>query len=134
MSGLEPHATEELVLLYCAQFGARYLRAFLDMAERPPQVGLAEPSALSGLVALALERSGHLWFLTDEPHLYDRGQELLARAASQRTIHAATAPEEALALPPEEVRYYRNPLDRLRHMHQSATEMVTGFTYVSPWS
>jgi hypothetical protein len=95
-------------------------------------VGLAEPTALSDLVTVALERSGHLWFLTDEPHLYDRGQELLARAASQRALRPARA-SEALALSPEEVRYYRNPLDRLRHMHQSATEMVTGFTYLSPW-
>lgn len=131
-SSLAPHVTEELALMYVAQLGARYLDAFLDMAERPPEVGLTEATALSSLVTVALERSDHLWFLTDEPHLYDRGQELLARAASDRAFRTTRA-SDALALPPGEVRYYRNPLDRLWCMHQSTTEMVTGFTYVSPW-
>ena len=40
---------------------------------------------------------------------------------------------DAVALAPEEVRYYRNPLDRLRKMHQSANEIVTRFNHVSPW-
>jgi hypothetical protein len=133
MRSIEPHATEELVLLYSVHLGARYLRAFLDMAERPPEVALDEPAALRNLMTVGLDRAGHLWFLTDEPQLYDRGQELLARVASQRAFRPGAAPE-ARALPPQEVRYYRNPLDRLRQMHRSASEMVTGFTYVSPWS
>lgn len=133
INGLEPHATEELVLLYSVQFGARYLLAFLEMAERPPEVEVAERAALQNLATVGLGRASHLWFLDDEPQLYDRGQEALARVAVKGAVRPAAA-TEALTLAPEDIRYYRNPLDRLRQMHRSATEIMTGFTYVSPWT
>lgn len=89
---------------------------------------------IEAAVTLGLERTAHLWFLTDEPHIYDRGQEMLARSAERREFRPSrTAMADAMAIPPGEVRYYRNPLDRLRKMHQSGTELTTGFTYVSPW-
>ena len=131
----QQHAVEELVLLYAVQLSARYLDAFVKMADRPPPVGLVNRAQIEVLVALSLERTAHLWFLTDEPHLYDRGQELLARSAEAREFRRNPNPlAAAMELASDEVRYYRNPLDRLRRLHQSATEMVTGFTYISPWA
>lgn len=127
-----PHAVDELVLLYAVQLSARYLRAFVAMTERPPQVGLANRGDLDHAIRYGLERSAHLWFLTDEPTVYDRAQELMVRAAEQQTFTQRT-PEEATALDPAAVRYYRNPLERLKQMHRTFREMTTGFTYVSPW-
>jgi hypothetical protein len=37
-------------------------------------------------------------------------------------------------LDPTEVRYYRNPLERLRRMHTSVSvELSTSLGYLSPW-
>lgn len=131
----EPHAVEELALMYAAQLTARYLDMFVKMTERPPGVALADRDRIEELVALGLDRTAHLWFLTDEPHLYDRGQELLTRVAGTREFRPSpTAMADAMAIPPDEVRYYRNPLDRLRKMHQGGVELTTGFSYVSPWA
>jgi hypothetical protein len=131
----EPHAIEELALMYAVQLTARYLDAFVRMTERPPRVHLENRDRVKDRVALCLGRTAHLWFLTDEPHLYDRGQELLARVAEAREFRpSATAMADALAIPLDEVRYYRNPLDRLRQMHHGSVEATTGFRYVSPWA
>ncbi len=37
------HVTDELVLLYAVQLSATYLRAFVEMTQRPPEVGIAGP-------------------------------------------------------------------------------------------
>jgi hypothetical protein len=131
----EPHAIEELVLLYAVQLSARSLAAFVKMTRRPPRVGLTKRDRIEELVSRGLDRAAHLWFLTDEPHLYDRGQELLTRIAESGEFRARPgAVAEAMAIPASEVRYYRNPLDRLRKMHKNANDMATGFNDVSPWA
>lgn len=124
------HVALELLLLYAAQFGARYLQAFLRMVDRPPTVEVADRTRLDLLATGLLERSQHLWFLNDEPTLFDRGRELLDRAWVSQDWTSRTDP---MTLDPGEVRYYRSPLERLRRMHESGTELTTGFTYVSPW-
>lgn len=124
------HISEELALLYAAQFSARYLDALLRMADREPRVEVDERQRLEKLVADLLERSRHLWFLESEPTLYDRGQELLDRAVKSRAWGARHDP---MSLAVEEIRYYRNPLERLARLHESSTEAVTGFSYRSPW-
>lgn len=128
-----PHAAEELVLLYVVQLSARYLRAFIAMADRPPQVDLADRNELETTIMLALVRSGHLWFLEDNPSRYDRWHELTVRAGEQRRFtNPSLADVDALG--PVEVRYYRNPLERLRRMHITVpVELATGLGYSSPW-
>jgi hypothetical protein len=106
------------VLLYAVQLSARYLDAFVNMTLRPPRVGLTNRDRIDELVGLGLGRTTHLWFLTE-------AEELKA------TPNATAA---AMTFAPDEVRYYRNPLDRLRKMHQNANEIMTGFNYVSPWA
>jgi hypothetical protein len=43
------------------------------------------------------------------------------------------APGSHEELEPGEVRYYTNPMKRLRDMHRSFTEMLSHIPYVSPW-
>ena len=128
------HATEELVLLYAVQLAARYERAFIAMTDRPPQVGLIDKKALETTASVALQKSAHLWFLDENPSRYDRWHELTVRAAETRTI--ANLAEAAIdELDPISVRYYRNPLQRLRSMHTIVpVEIATGLGYSSPWS
>lgn len=124
------HISEELALLYAAQFSARYLDALVRMADREPRVEVDERQRLEALATDLLDRSRHLWFLEAEPTLYDRGQELLDRAVRSRTWGARQDP---MSLGVDEIRYYRNPLERLARLHESGTEVVTGFSYRSPW-
>lgn len=127
------HVSDELVLLYAVQLSATYLRAFVEMTQRPPVVGVADREAVDVLVVRGLDAVDHLWLLADSPHLFDRGQELLARTATERRFESFDA-DDLLALEPGDVRYYRNPLSRLRQMHESSREMATGIVYVSPWA
>lgn len=124
------HIGEELALLYVAQFGARYLQSLLQMCDRPPTVEIDERTDLEALAFELLSRSQHLWFLDDEPSMYDRGQEMLDRAAGSPGRSGVWDP---MAFSPQEIRYYRNPIERLARLHETSTEMVTGFTYSSPW-
>jgi hypothetical protein len=126
------HVERELGLLYVVQLGASYLDAFLQMAARPPRVGIIGDAEMTRLIAIGRDRARHLWFLEDAPRLFDRGQEVLARTASERRF-GGDGNAIAASLPVDEVRYYRNPLDRLRRMHEPSREMTTGFVNVPPW-
>lgn len=128
------HTATELVLLYANQLAGRYMTAFIAMTKRPPPVGLDTEDVLASLVGTCLAQSRHLWFLDDAPDIYDRGQELLALAAEEGKFGSAMTVQDPMALDVNQIRYYRNPLNRLQRMHVSSTEMVTGFTYLSPWN
>jgi hypothetical protein len=59
--------------------------------------------------------------------------ELTVRGAEQRAFTNPT-PAEVDELEPAKVRYYRNPLERLRRMHITVpVELATGPGYSSPW-
>lgn len=132
-ASLNTHVARELALLYSNQFAARYALAFIEMTQRPPSVGLAIDESLRALAIRSLELSCHLWFLEDEPQLIDRGDELLARAAEERTFGPGVAVTDPMALAPSDIRYYREPLGRLRRMHTGFRELATGFEYRTPW-
>lgn len=124
------HVAEELALLYIAQFSARYMQALLRMADRSPRVEVGDRQRLGAVISELYERSRHLWFLDSAATPYDRGQELLDRAAKERSWGTKQDPA---SIPDTEIRYYRNPLERLARLHESSSEMATGFTYLSPW-
>lgn len=125
------HVERELGLLYVVQLGALYLDGFLRMTARPPEVAV-EHEDMARLVKTGRDRAQHLWFLDDTPQAFDRGQEVLARTASERRF-GVDGSAAAAALAVEDVRYYRNPLERLRLMHEPVHEMTTRFEYQPPW-
>ncbi len=128
------HFASELVLLYVVTLAARELRALRQMADRPPQVILRGWREVEDALRNAEGVSAHLWFPGGSPHHFDRVEEANHRGLRDgRLIPVASQerqrPED---IPEEEIRYYRNPLVRLRDMHRSWHEL-TGFSYVSPW-
>lgn len=126
------HSTIELTLLYSAQLLARYALTFIAMTERLPTVDLAEKEQLRERAEQLLAASRHLWFLEDAPQQFDRGEELLARVAEwMQTGQDGPPPDDGFD--DEAIRYYRNPLDRLRRMHTAFNELATGFGYQPPW-
>jgi hypothetical protein len=128
------HYASELVLLYINKLGAEELRFLKRMTQRTPRVRLAGWATVESHAAAANAAAAHLWFPgVDEPHAYDRVEEANARGMRRGRVlipmDRRKAPDD---FAPRQVRYYRNPLQRLIRMHQSFQEL-TGFAYVSPW-
>lgn len=128
------HSPEELAVLYAAQFAGRYGLTFVQMTKRPPVVGLENEDHMTEKSTRIIERARHLWFLEDEPDFFDCGQEVLNRRVEQLNGEEEWTPIDPTSLGVEEIRYYRNPLKRLRNMHISGAEVTTGVVYVSPWT
>lgn len=128
------HCTVELALLYAGQVLGRYALTFVAMTQRLPEVGLADREGLTESANQLLAECRHLWFLEDAPHPFDRDREILTRSAEQYEAGNKSALPRPEELAVGEIRYYRNPLDRLRRMHTTTTEMVTGLVYRNPWA
>jgi hypothetical protein len=128
------HYAAELALLYINKLGAAELKSLKRMTARRPSVRLNGWAIAEVHIAAADAAAAHLWFPgVDEPHAYDRVAEANSRGmrSGGRLIprDRRPAPDE---LKTRQVRYYRNPLERLIGMHQSFQEL-TGFPYISPW-
>ena len=132
------HYSSEIVLLYVNAIAAREIEAFLNMAEHPPVVEVAQVDEAHTAARRSRRLSAHLWFPGDLPHAYDRfiaaNRAVWRHYREHRSLpdaRAATPSPSALA--EEDVDYYANPLTRLIGMHQSQHEMTTGNVYRSPW-
>jgi len=129
------HFASELALLYVIVIAAAELEVFGRMAHRSPRLPLHDWHAVTSEVAMARAASNHFWFLSGEPHIYDRIHELDTRTPRPRAGKAFVRPPrlDPLTLDPSEVRYYVNPLDRLVKLHHSYHELMTGQVYESPF-
>lgn len=114
---------------------AGHLRVALNTADE------AEPATALALIRTALEHHvqdlilhrGTRYVRTQQrvPHAYDRVQ-----AINRAAFHARRETGQLPGLVPvddDRILYYAEPLARLRRMHTSFTEMVTGVSYQSPW-
>ena len=123
------HYVSELVLLNVAKIAAAELKALKRMSSRTPRVTINRWPTMEGHIKSADRDAAHFWYPgVDAPHAFDRVEEANSRGR-RRNASKRPAPED---LKPTQVRYYRNPLQRLIKMHQSFDEL-TGFSYVSPW-
>lgn len=132
--GTFDHYASELCLLYVIVISAAELEAFGRMARRTPRLRLHDWPSVEGEIAAAKAASSHLWFLTGEPHIYDRIQELDTRTP----MRPGSRPwrrkfVDPASLRPASVRYYLNPLRRLISLHSSYTELMTGHRFESPF-
>jgi hypothetical protein len=128
------HYASELVLLYVNKVGATELKFLKRMTGRTPRVRLNGWPAVEAHISAADAAAAHLWFPgVDPPHEYDRVEEAnsrgMGRGGGLVPMNRRLRPND---LRPRQIRYYRNPLQRLRRMHQSFQEL-TGFAYTSPW-
>jgi hypothetical protein len=80
---------------------------------------------LTRLIPVGRDRARHVWFLEDAPQPFDRGQEVLARTASERRFggdgNVVTA-----ALPVGQVRYYGTHSTSFDGCTSPLGEMTTG--------
>jgi hypothetical protein len=126
------HYASELVLLYAIALATRELEAFRRMADRAPAVEVRDwEQEVVPVLASAQQRAAHLWFVGDEPPLFDREEDATYRNRRGR-VPQPVALEQAWAIPGNEVRYYEDPLRRLRQMHLPARG-YPWLLYTSPW-
>lgn len=132
--GTFDHYASELALLYVIAIAAAELEMFGRMAKRDPRLALLDWATVEAEIAAARIASSYFWFLSGEPHSYDRIQQVHSR----KPILARGVPSKRLrrdpaSLSPSRVKYYADPLDRLVHLHQSSREMFSGQTFLSPF-
>lgn len=121
----------ELVYLYVAWLGAAELRLLTTMADRQPPVRIAGRSEIEELVTIADAACAHLWPPGGVPQHYDRVQtinRLAFRSYRETGKRAKLSPVDD-----DRILYYPDPLERLRRMHVSFSEMITGVSYQAPW-
>lgn len=129
------HYAAELALLYINKLAASELKFLKRMSKRTPSVRLDDWATVEAHITAADANAAHLWFPgVDDPHAYDRVEEANSRGVRRSgrgliPMSQRPTPED---LQPHQIRYYRNPLQRLIRMHQSFEEL-TGFPYRSPW-
>jgi hypothetical protein len=71
---------------------------------------------------------GYIWFIFNRPHQYDRYSHANHKCDYKKKIFYR--PEDIRM---GDVRYYDNPLHRLKELHQSQRELTTGNFYISPF-
>ncbi len=71
---------------------------------------------------------GYFWFIFNKPHQLDRYNH--ANRKSNRKKNLFFRPEDIRI---GDVRYYDNPLSRLKQLHQSQHELMTNNVFVSPF-
>jgi len=71
---------------------------------------------------------GYFWFIFNRPHQYDRYTDANRKSNYRRRIFYR--PED---IRPGDVRYYDDPLRRLKQLHQSQRELTTGNLFNSPF-
>lgn len=127
------HCSSELILLYAIALSAAELEIFGRMARRRPHLALIDRSAIDREVKEARDATNYFWFLSGEPHLLDRIQELHSRIPRKRRMVFRHAERDPGALDVRSIRYYTNPLERLRQLHSGSREYTTGLGFVSPF-
>ena len=126
------HYASELALLYVNKIASNELRYLKRMTSRVPRVQLLDWHQVDQRIAVSDAIAEHLWFPEDAPSDFDYVEEANSRGARRNRIIPRSERLAPSDLRPDQVRYYRNPLERLIRMHQSFNEL-TGFSYQSPW-
>lgn len=128
------HFASELSLLYVITLALRELKAYKAMASRPPEVGIANWHDVEQRIQRAERLTEYFWFPPGVPPAFDRVEEANHRGLQNGHLVPVGSPQRLAPdeLSDDDIRYYRNPLTRLRRMHSTRQEM-TGFPYYSPW-
>ncbi len=127
------HYASELVVLYVVTLAAQELSIFARAASKPPRLRLLGGDVVAAEVAAARSAASHLWFLSGDPLLLDRINEVHTRLAHRRHPWGRP-PIDPAAIPVDRVRYYTNPLVRLVELHRGSRELSTGLGFSAPFS
>ena len=125
------HYSSELCLLYTVAFAIFELDSLLSARARVPAFDFADAGTMEAHLAQARKDVSYLWFVGDDPHLFDRIQESNRRYWSLPSL-APSQIVDPRTLSAREIRYYQNPLHRIIQMHSASQELM-GHSFPSPW-
>ena len=130
--GGHDHYSSELVLLYVITLAAEELSIFARTASRTPRLRLRGWDVVAAEIAAARAAASHFWFLSGDPLLFDRINEVHTRLARRRHPWG-TPPVDPMTIPIDRIRYYTNPLVRLVELHRGWRELSTGLGFAPPF-
>ena len=122
------HYYSELALLYVCHLLSMYLEHAIDYFAKWRRIPVKNAEAYYSICQKVEEDFGYFWFIFNKPHQYDRFAHANRKSNYKKKIFYR--PEDIML---RDVRYYENPLYRLKQMHQSQHELTTGNVYDSPF-
>jgi hypothetical protein len=122
------HYFSELALLYICHLLSMHLQHALYYLKWR-SIRLRNRKKLYQLLCRKVEDDfGYFWFVFNQPHQYDRYTHANRKCNSAKGIHYR--PEDIRL---GDVRYYDDPLYRLKQLHHSQVELMTGNSFDSPF-
>ena len=124
------HVLQEVVLLYVIVLAVRELSMF-DNFFAARDLEFTDRSDLADKLAAGRTIASYFWFPPDPPTEFDRIEEI--NRQTFRSMRNGGNRVDPATVDFGNVRYYRDPLERLERLHQASTEMLTGLTSYAPW-
>jgi len=121
------HYYSELALLYVCHLLSMYLEHAIYYFATWRRIHIKNTEIYSSLCRKVEEDFGYFWFIFNKPHEYDRFAHANRKSNYMKQIYR---PEDIRL---RDIRYYENPLYRLKQMHQSQHELTTHNVYNSPF-
>lgn len=123
------HYKSELALLYVCHLLAMHLELGLYYFKRWRSLTVRNTYKFYRPLCEKVHHDfGYFWFIFNKPHEFDKYQQANRKCNYNKGI--IYHPEDISS---SDVRYYDDPLDRLRNMHQSMLELSTGNSFNSPF-
>lgn len=122
------HYLSELALLYICHLLSMHLQHAIYYLRWRAIKLKNEIKIYRSLCKKAEEDFGYFWFIFNKPHQYDRYNHANRKCNYKKKLFYR--PEDIRL---GDVRYYENPLYRLKQLHQSQRELTTGNVFNSPF-
>jgi hypothetical protein len=121
------HYLSELGLLYVCHLLSMHI-SFAHDYFRWRRIPLSRIEEHNSLLEETDDRFGYFWFIFNRPHAYDKFEHANAKCDLQKRV--VYRPEQ---IRDAEVRYYKDPLHRLKNLHWTTRELMTGNVFLSPF-
>jgi len=121
------HYSSELALLYTCHLLSMHLQHAIFYL-RWRAIKLKNKRTYQSLCRRVEDDFGYFWFIFNKPHQYDRYTQANRKCNYRKQIFYR--PEDIRL---GDVRYYDDPLYRLKQLHQSQNELTSRNSYMSPF-
>ena len=124
------HCASELIILYVCQFSIWELQDFRAVTRINPVMDIEGWSDVEQDIRDACDHISHAWFPGQRPHDRDRYNKAISQIIDSDNQGRFNSIDFS-SIRDDEIRYYDDPLQRLRKLHRSETDVVG--TYRPPW-
>jgi hypothetical protein len=128
LGSIYDHYLSELALLYICHLLSMHLQHAIYYFRWRNIKLKNEVKVYRSLYKKVAEDFGYFWFIFNKPHQYDRYVHANHKCNYEKKLFYR--PED---IRPGDVRYYDDPLGRLKRLHQNQRELMTGNVFISPF-